>query len=107
MRPCRCQQSDITDTQGEQMPRARNLATEDHVRGVYEKHPGSNEWWVRWTDTEGKLRRQKLGRKSAAIAAYHRHKEEARAGKIVPVLRNTKTVTLNDLIDLTLKHVVG
>jgi integrase len=88
------------------MPRARNLVKEKHVRGVFEKVPGSNEWWVRWTDTEGKLRRQKVGRKSDAIAAYRRHKDEARAGKIVPVLRNTKAVTLSDLIDLALQHVI-
>jgi integrase len=88
------------------MPRTRNLATEKHIRGVFEKVPASGEWWVRWTDTEGKLRRQKVGRKSDAIAAYRKHKDEARAGKIVPVLRNTKKTTLNDLIDLVLNHVV-
>jgi integrase len=88
------------------MPRARNLATEKRIRGVYEKVPGSGEWWVRWTDSEGKLRRQKAGAKNAALAAYRKHKNEAREGKIVPVLRNTKKVTLHDLIDLVLNHVV-
>ncbi len=86
------------------MPRARNLAEEEHIRGVYEKVPGSNDWWVRWNDSEGKLRRQKVGRKSAAIAAYRKHKDEARAGVIVPTLRNTKRVTINDLIELALAH---
>lgn len=86
------------------MPRARNLGKEKRVRGVFEKVPGSNEWWVRWTDTQGKLRRQKIGRKSDAINAYRKHKDEARAGKIVPVLRNTRSVTLNDLVDLVLDY---
>ena len=88
------------------MPRVRNLAKEKHIRGVYEKVPGSDDWWVRWTDSEGKLRRQKVGRKSAAITAYRKHKDEAREGVIVPTLRNTSKATLHDLIDLALKHVV-
>ena len=88
------------------MPRTRNLSTEKKVRGVYEKHPGSGEWWVRWTDSEGKLRRQKVGRKSAALEAYRKHKDEARQGKIVPVLRSGKKVILHDLIDLVLKDTV-
>jgi integrase len=88
------------------MPRARNLTTEKKVRGVYEKIPGSGEWWVRWTDSEGKLRRQKAGSKATALAAYKKHKNEAREGKIVPVLRNAKRATLNDLIDLVLAHTV-
>jgi|ERR1035437_141523 integrase len=88
------------------MPRARNLSTEKKVRGVFEKDPVNRpgEWWVRWTDTEGKLHREKEGTKTAARSAYIRHKNEAREGKIVPVLRNTKKVTLNNLIDLVLKH---
>jgi integrase len=71
---------------------------------VYEKVPGSNEWWVRWTDSEGKLRRQKVGRKSAAVTAYRKHKEEARAGVIVPELRNGNRVTVANLVDLALAH---
>ena len=89
------------------MPRARNLATEKKVRGVYEKSPGSGEWWVRWTDANGKLRRQKVGAKNAAIAAYRRKKDEARQGQIVPDLRNTKKATLSDLIDLVLEYTVS
>jgi integrase len=88
------------------MPRARNLSTEKRIRGVYEKISGSGEWWVRWTDSEGQLHRQKAGSKGTALAAYKKHKNEAREGKIVPVLRNTKKVTLHDLIELVLKHTV-
>lgn len=84
------------------MPRARKLNEEKKERGVYEKFPGSGEWWVRWTDGEGKLRRQKVGRKSAAITAYRKHKEDARAGVIVPELRNTKRVTVADLTQLAI-----
>jgi integrase len=86
------------------MPRTRNPYTEKHIRGVYEKVPGSSEWWVRWTDAEGKLRRQKIGKKSAAIAAYEKRKFEARRNEIVPDLRNGKRVTVGDLLDLAIEH---
>lgn len=34
------------------------------IRGVYEKEPGSAVWWIRWTDSKGRLHREKAGRKS-------------------------------------------
>ena len=89
------------------MPRARNLPSEKKVRRVYEKFPGSGEWWVRWTDADGKLRRQKVVAKNAAIAAYRKKKDEARHGLIVPDLRNTKRATLSVLIELALEYTIN
>src|SRR5579884_1660520 len=46
-------------------------------RGVFEKLPGSDIWWIRYVDSEGKLRREKAGTKSAAILLYTKRKQQA------------------------------
>ena len=38
--------------------------------GVYEKEPGSGVWWIRFK-SNGVTRREKIGRRGDAIAAYH------------------------------------
>ena len=37
------------------------------VRGVFEKDPGSGIWWIRY-HVDGKPKREKVGRRSDAIA---------------------------------------
>jgi integrase len=53
-------------------------------RGIYEKVPGSGQWWVRYADETGRLRREKAGTKSAAIALYQKRKTEALQGRKLP-----------------------
>jgi integrase len=53
-------------------------------RGVYEKVPGSGIWWIRYSDTTRKLRREKGGTKSAAITLYQKRKTEALEGRKLP-----------------------
>jgi hypothetical protein len=36
-------------------------------RGLFERPTGSHIWWIRFADTTGRIRREKAGRKSAAI----------------------------------------
>lgn len=57
---------------------------EPKVRGVWEKVPGSNVWWVRYRDAGGKLRREKVGRKSDAIDLFRKRTEERRRGVKLP-----------------------
>ena len=58
------------------------------MRGVYERDPGSGVWWIQYK--QGSIRkREKVGRRSDAIALYHQRKTELRAGKkLAPNLRN-------------------
>ncbi len=87
------------------MPRARNLAKEKLPRGVFEKVPGSGEYWILWYDSEGLRHRQKIGRKSAAIKAAEMRRNEAREAKIVPTLRvSSRKTTVADLVDLALTY---
>ena len=68
------------------------------VRGVYERPPGSGEWWINYY-ADGVRHREKAGRRQAAIDLYRKRKTDALEGRKLPNLRNGKTVTLGDLID--------
>jgi DNA-binding transcriptional LysR family regulator len=45
------------------------------VRGVYEREQGSGIWWIRY-EVEGKPRREKVGRRSDAVALYQKRKAD-------------------------------
>jgi integrase len=75
---------------------------EKTVRGVYEHPAGSGVWWVNYY-ANGQRHREKVGRKGDAIKLYQTRKADALAGRKLPALRNTKQVTVSDLIDLALK----
>jgi integrase len=85
------------------MPRARNLATEKKIRGVYEHPVGSGVWWIN-VYVDGVRRREKVGRKSDAITLYQTRKTEARREGKFPELRRTRKVTLGDLVDLAIEY---
>ena len=70
--------------------------TPSRVRGVYERDPGSGIWWVRFTET-GKIRREKVGRRSDAIALYQKRKAEARAGIKLPSNLRQQPITISEL----------
>ena len=57
------------------MPRRSSAKT----KGVWEKVPGSGIWWIRYREN-GVLHREKVGRKSDALALYQRRKNEIRVG---------------------------
>jgi hypothetical protein len=45
------------------------------VRGVYERDPGTDIWWIQYK--QGTIRkREKVGRRSDAISLYHVRKAE-------------------------------
>jgi integrase len=53
------------------------------MKGIYEKHPGTGIWWVRYSDGT-RIRREKVGRKSAAIKLYAKRKTEVSERKKLP-----------------------
>jgi integrase len=81
------------------MQRARE---EKKVRGVYEHPAGSGVWWINFY-SGGIRRREKIGRKSAAIKAYQSRKTATLEGRKLPPGRFTRKVTLSALIDLALE----
>jgi site-specific recombinase XerD len=52
------------------------------LRGVYERRPG--EWWIRYVDAQGRLRREKTGTWTAARDLYTKRKNEALRGRKLP-----------------------
>jgi len=67
------------------------------ARGVFEKIPGSGIWWIRYTDSQGRYRREKAGTKGMAIDLYRKRKTEALAGKKLPEKLRRATVTFADI----------
>jgi hypothetical protein len=53
-------------------------------RGLWEREPGSGVWWIRFRDSDGKLHREKVGRKSDAEALLNKRRNERRVGKKMP-----------------------
>src|ERR1700722_5730574 len=68
-------------------------------RGVFEKEPGSSVWWIRYTDSEGRYRREKAGTKGGAIQLYRKRKTEALQGKKLPETLRRRDVRFFELAE--------
>src|ERR1700676_3024994 len=66
-------------------------------RGVFEKVPGSGEWWICYWDYQSRKRREKVGTKSNAILLYRKRKTEALQGKKLPEKLRRATVAFADI----------
>ncbi len=66
-------------------------------RGVFEREPGSGEWSIQYFDQYGRRRREKVGSKSAAIAAYQKRKTEIREGRFFPEKLKRREVSFAEL----------
>lgn len=51
-------------------------------RGVFEKVSGSGEWWIRYADATGHIRRERVGEFDGAEARLKLRKEEAKLGTL-------------------------
>lgn len=74
------------------------------VRGVYEKVPGSEIWWVLWYDADGRRHREKAGSKGQAKQLYEKRKTETRQGKKLPENLRARPVTFKELADAALTY---
>ena len=66
-------------------------------RGVFEKVPGSGEWWIRYNDSTGRYRREKAGSKSVAIKLVDKRRSQALEGKKLPERLRRPTVTFAEI----------
>ena len=78
--------------------------TPEKIKGVYERQTGSGVWWIRWTDYQGKLHREKIGRRSDAITLLAKRKTETLQRKKLPERFKAKLVTFSQLCDDALEH---
>src|SRR5689334_21574519 len=67
------------------------------VRGIYEKVNGSGQWWIRYADTDGKIRREVAGTRATALHLYKIRKTEVLQGKKLPVNLRLRPVLFSDL----------
>jgi integrase len=49
-------------------------------RGIFEKVSSSGEWWIRYADATGRIRREKVGKFDEAQTRFKLRKEEAKLG---------------------------
>ena len=82
----------------------RTFIVTKKIKGVYEKTPGSGIWWIHFYDSEGNRRREKVGRRSAAIALYQKRKTEAREGEKLPLTLRKKHVRFSTLAQDALEY---
>jgi len=73
------------------------------VTGVWEKVRDSGVWWIRYR-VDGKLKREKVGRKGDAIALYQLRKSQTRAGKKLPANLRSAGVRFRELADAILAY---
>jgi site-specific recombinase XerD len=66
-------------------------------RGVFEKVPGSGEWWIRYNDSNGRYRREKAGSKSVAIKLVDKRRTQALEGKKLPEKLRRATVSFAEI----------
>jgi hypothetical protein len=73
-------------------------------RGIYEKVKGSGIWWIRWTDSEGRKRREKAGSHGVAEKLLLKRQAEKLEGVKLPDNLRAKSVTFGELCEDALKH---
>lgn len=69
------------------------------MRGVFERPPGSGVWWISYFDADRRWHREKVGRRSAAIDAYHHRKREIREGIFIAPENRRGSLTFREIAD--------
>ncbi len=72
------------------------------MRGVFERFKGSGVWYVRYADASGKLRRERVGPKSAALQLYSKRKTQIHLQEKLPENFRVKSVSFQRLADAAL-----
>jgi site-specific recombinase XerD len=73
-------------------------------KGVYEKVPGSGQWWARYADATGRIRRERAPSKAAALQIYQRRKTEVLQGRKLPESLRTRLVSFAEIARDALAH---
>lgn len=72
-------------------------------RGIFQK-PGSDSWWVRYTDASGIYRREKAGTRGNAERLLTLRRNDALVGKKMPQTLRRRAVTFNEIADDALEY---
>lgn len=74
------------------------------LRGIFEKVPGSREWWIRYADAGGRIRREKVGSLEDAEARLKIRKQEAKLGTLPRLARQRRPTLFNKIADDALAY---
>ena len=80
----------------------KRKVTSNLPRGVYEKIPDSKDYWIRYADDKGRIRRQHIGKSlAAAKELVEQRRTEVRLGRFNPesVGRRKPAMTVKDLFE--------
>jgi site-specific recombinase XerD len=75
----------------------RDIEMTRKQRGIYEREPGSGIWWIRYADANSRLRREKVGNRSAATQLYQKRKTQVRQGEKLPENFRAKAVAFLEI----------
>ena len=73
-------------------------------RGIFEKVPGSSVWWIRFADAVGRIRREKVGSKSAALKLYQKRKVEILEGKKLPQQLRVRVIAFEEIANDAIRY---
>src|SRR5436309_9469628 len=79
---------------------------EKKSRGVFEKVPGSGEWWIQYFDAKGNRHREKAGTKANANSLVTIRRAARLEGRKLPKLR-TRTLLFSELTAAALAYTTG
>lgn len=74
------------------------------MKGVYEKIKGSGEWYIRYADGTGRIRREKAGTNGTAKLLYHKRKTEVLQGRKLPEKLRARKILFSELADDRLRY---
>jgi site-specific recombinase XerD len=67
------------------------------TRGIFERPKRSGVWWISYVDGTGKRRREKVGRRSAALEMYLQRRREIEEGRYTPPRDAGRSLSFRDL----------
>jgi integrase len=73
-------------------------------RGIFEREKGSGIWWIRWTDANGRKRREKAGNRSAAEKLLAKRHTQKLVGLKLPENLRAKAISFQELCEDALIH---
>lgn len=73
-------------------------------RGLFEKVPASGEWWIRYADATGRIRREKVGKFEEAETRLKLRKEEAKLGTLPRLAWRRRPVLFRKIAEDTLAY---
>jgi integrase len=81
----------------EPVVRKRRARVGKAERGIFEKQAGSDIWWIRYVDAQGRYRREKAGTWGNADKLLTKRKHEALRGKKLPEPLRQRTVHFSEI----------